>query len=98
MNLPNYQIQKITVDRYFIIWLCLILLTLVSAFIGESGSTNIGLTLFICAIVIIKDRWVIDEFMGLKNASPLSRNIVKGYFYSMTYLVGLTVIYTQSSL
>ncbi len=88
---------QLSTDISFKIWLSLIALTLVSASIGESDTTTIGTTLFVCSIVIMKGRWVIDEFMGLKNAAPLTRSIVKGYFYSMTCIVALTVGYTQSS-
>lgn len=90
--------DKFSTDVAFNIWLCLMALTLISANFAESVSTNIYTTIMVCAIVIIKGRWVINEFMGLKNASPLTRRIVKGYFYSMTCVVGLTVVYTQSML
>ncbi len=87
--------HQLSTELSFKIWLSLIVLTSVSASIGESGNTTIGTTLFVCAIVIIKGRWVINEFMGLKHASLFTQRIVKGYFYTMTFIVALIVSYTQ---
>jgi hypothetical protein len=87
-----------SVDLVFKIWLCLIGLTLISASIAESANISVYTTLFVCCIVIVKGRWVINDFMGLKYAAPLTRNIVKGYFYSMTCIVGAVVIYSQNQL
>lgn len=84
-------------DRTFSIWLRLTALTLISASIAETNSTLVIATVFVCFIVLIKGRWIIDEFMGLKYSAPLTRKIVKCYFYGMTTLVGLTVSYSQIS-
>ena len=94
----GYQLARHCVnDRTFSIWLRLTALTLISAIIAETNSTLVIATVFVCLIVIIKGRWIIDEFMGLKYSSPLTRKIVKCYFYAMTTLVGLTVSYSQIS-
>ena len=98
MNYVTKITEKFSADVTFNVWLCLMALTLISANFAESANTSIYTTLLVCTIVIIKGRWVINEFMGLKHASPLTRRIVKGYFYSMTCVVGLTVIYTQTLL
>lgn len=84
-------------DRSFSIWLRLTALTLISASIAETNSTLVIATIFVCFIALIKGRWIIDEFMGLKYSAPLTRKIVKCYFYAMTTLVGLTVSYSQIS-
>lgn len=80
----------------FNIWLRLIALTLISAAIAETGNTSVAATVFVCLIVIAKGHWVIEVFMGLKHASPITRRIVKGYFYGMTIMVGVIVGYSQS--
>ena len=82
-------------DKTFNIWLRLLVLTLVSASIAETDNVSLWATAFVCGIVIIKATWIIDEFMGLKHAAPLIRRIVKGYFYTMTSIVGITIGYTQ---
>lgn len=84
-------------DKTFSIWLRLVGLTLISASIAETNNTVIIATFFVCVIVIIKGRWIINEFMGLKHATPFFRNIVKCYFYSMTTIIGLAVAYSQTS-
>ncbi|WP_281561430.1 cytochrome C oxidase subunit IV family protein [Thalassomonas sp. RHCl1] len=84
-------------EQTFNIWLRLIALTLLSAAIAETGNSSVAATVFVCLIVIVKAHWVIDVFMGLKHTSPLTRRIVKGYFYGMTLLVGVIVAYSQIS-
>jgi len=98
--LKNNKYQRVKgylTEKTFSIWLRLVGLTLISASIAETNNTVVIATFFVCVIVIIKGRWIIDEFMGLKDAAPLFRNIVKCYFYSMTTVVGLTVAYSQTS-
>lgn len=82
-------------EQTFNIWLRLVGLTLLSAAIAEFGNMTILTTLMVSCIVILKGGWVIDHFMGLKTASRLTRWIVKGYFYAMTCIVGVTVTYSQ---
>ncbi|WDD98620.1 cytochrome C oxidase subunit IV family protein [Thalassomonas actiniarum] len=82
-------------EQSFNIWLRLIALTLPSAAIAETGNTSVTATIVVCLIVMAKGHWVIGIFMELKHASPLSRRIVKGYFYGMTMLVGVIVAYSQ---
>ncbi|GAA6171345.1 hypothetical protein NBRC116592_10150 [Colwellia sp. KU-HH00111] len=88
---PQHQAN----DNTFSIWLKLSALSLISAAIAETNNTLVAATIFVCLIVIIKGRWIIDEFMGLKHSAPLTRKIVKCYFYAMTTIVGLTVSYSQ---
>jgi len=80
-------------NQLFNIWLCLIALTLISASFAETNVTLAIPTISICLIVMLKGRWIIDEFMGLKDAAPLIRKILKGYIYGMAALVGLTIYF-----
>lgn len=77
------------------IWLLLIALTLLSASVAESDNVSVWATIFVCSIVIIKGRWIIDHFMGLKTASMITRNLVLSYLYIMTAIVAITLIYSQ---
>ncbi|MCI2282499.1 cytochrome C oxidase subunit IV family protein [Colwellia sp. MSW7] len=98
MQTNHYQrIKRYLTETTFNIWLRLVGLTLVSAIIAETKNTTIVATVFVCAIVIVKGHWIIEEFMGLKHAAPLFRKIIKGYFYAMTTLVGVIVAYSQAS-
>lgn len=78
-----------------VVWLALIGLTLLSVLIGESGQSSVTGTIFVCLVVLLKGRWVIRDFMNLRNAAPLTRRIVTGYFLVMTLMVGGAVSYLQ---
>ena len=95
----NYyqRIKRYLTETTFNIWLRLVGLTLISAVIAETKNTAVIATVFVCAIVMMKGHWIIEEFMGLKHAAPLFRKIIKGYFYAMTTLVGVIVAYSQVS-
>jgi len=98
LKMNKYQQAKnYLTEKTFSIWLRLVGLTLISASFAETNKPIVISTIFVCVIVIIKGRWIIDEFMGLKHAAPLNRKIVKCYFYGMTTIVGLTVAYSQTS-
>jgi hypothetical protein len=96
-NKRYLRVKSYFTEKTFSIWLRLIGLTLISASFAEKNKPIVISTIFVCVIVIIKGRWIIDEFMGLKHAAPLNRKIVKCYFYGMTTIVGLTVAYSQTS-
>ena len=98
MQTNYYQrIKRYLTETTFNIWLRLVGLTLISAVIAETKNTAVIATVFVCAIVMMKGHWIIEEFMGLKHAAPLFRKIIKGYFYAMTTLVGGIVAYSQVS-
>ncbi|MAZ06281.1 cytochrome C oxidase subunit IV family protein [uncultured Marinobacter sp.] len=82
-------------DRTRLIWLGLIGLTLLSGAVGESGRPSVVATLIVCLVVLLKGRWIIQDFMGLRYAAPLTRRIVTGYFFAMTSMVGISVGYLQ---
>ncbi len=98
MQTNQYErIKRYLTETTFNIWLRLVGLTLISAIIAETKNTAVIATVFVCAIVMMKGHWIIEEFMGLKHAAPLFRKIIKGYFYAMTTLVGGIVSYSQVS-
>lgn len=78
-----------------VVWLALVGLTLLSVLIGESGQPSVIGTVFVCLVVVLKGRWVIRDFMNLRNAAPLPRRVVTGYFLVMTLMVGGAVSYLQ---
>jgi|GEM_PF-445778 hypothetical protein len=82
-------------DRTRLIWLGLISLTLLSGAVGESGRPPLVATFLVCLVVLLKGRWIIQDFMGLRYAAPLTRRIVTGYFFAMTSLIGISVGYLQ---
>lgn len=82
-------------DRTSLVWLGLISLTLLSGVLGESGRPSLVTILIVCSVTFMKGRWVIQDLMGLRNAAPLTRRVVTGYFLVMTSMVGLSVGYLQ---
>jgi hypothetical protein len=91
----NHDAGNIKPDRTNLLWLGLVGLTLLSVVVGESGPPSVLATFFICLVVLLKGRWIIRDFMGLRHAAPLTRRIVTGYFFAMTSLVGISVGYLQ---
>lgn len=82
-------------DRTRLIWLGLISLTLLSGAVGESGQPSLVAIFLVCLVTLLKGRWIIQDFMGLRYAAPLTRRIVTGYFFAMTSMVGIAVGYLQ---
>ncbi len=68
------------------LWIILLALTLGGGWIGESADPGLGLGLFVTITIAIKGRIVIDHFMGLKNAHPLLRRLMRLYFYLLPLL------------
>lgn len=83
------------IDKTLVVWLVLIGLTLLSVLVGESRQPSVSATFFVCLIVLLKGRWVIQDFMNLRDAAPLTRRIVTGYFIVMTLMVGGAAGYLQ---
>lgn len=87
-------------DSFFRIWCGLVGLTLLSVTIVEAetpGQWSVYVaTLLVCLLVLVKGQWVIDYFMGLKQAAPIHRRLVLTYFYLVTMGMAGCVIYTQT--
>ena len=95
LSLVNFHNKIKHIDRPLIIWLSLISLTLISASVAETAESTIASTLFIYFIVLAKGRWVIDEFMGLKQAAKSVQYVVKSYFFTMSTIITATLIYAK---
>lgn len=61
------------------VWLTLIGLTLVGAWLAETGEAGTPLTLTVAALVAIKGRTVIDGYMEMRQASPRIRRVVYAF-------------------
>lgn len=76
-----------------ITWLLLLLLTVISVYIGEvlelfttQKSLFIGAVLF---IVFLKGQQIIDVFMELKYAPKLWRRLLLGYVILLPIIIGI---------
>ena len=65
--------------RPTIIWLLLITLSGIAAWIGEFGASTPHIVGFVILILIIKGQLVIDYFMGLNQVSWLWRGIMSAF-------------------
>lgn len=90
------HIQFRSRDHILMIWRQLIALTVLSTLVAESDRPSVAATLIVCGVVLLKGHGVIEHFMGLKHAAPVTRWIITSYFYLMTIVVALSFIYSQS--
>ncbi len=76
------------------VWLSLIALTLVSAWIGEKAfDPGLGITLLVVFIIGIKGRMVIDHFMELPHANRRIRFMMRLYFYLLPLITLLVYLF-----
>lgn len=61
------------------VWLILITLSIIAAWIGEFGNVNAEIVTFIVVALVIKGQLVVDQFMGLKHVSWLWRGIMSAF-------------------
>ncbi|GGB91082.1 hypothetical protein GCM10011352_16400 [Marinobacterium zhoushanense] len=76
-------------------WRLLILITLVSALIAETGGITPGLILLICIAVIVKGQLVIDVLMSLRGRHRAIRAPMLAYFYVMMPLLALGLLFPE---
>ncbi|WP_127477144.1 cytochrome C oxidase subunit IV family protein [Sulfurivermis fontis] len=72
-----------------LIWLVLLALTGLTWFIGQKGTTGLGIVSFVLAVTLFKSQMVADHFMGLKHVRPFWRGLVFGYLVVVCSLIGV---------
>ncbi|MCL2830218.1 MAG: cytochrome C oxidase subunit IV family protein [Betaproteobacteria bacterium] len=76
------------------VWIFLIGLTLVSAWIAEASfEAGLGITLLVAAIIGIKGRMVIDHFMELPHANRRIRFMMRLYFLMLPLITLLVHLF-----
>lgn len=86
----NFHQQRI---NFF--WFILVTLTLFTTFIAESATPGNITVLIICLTISIKGRFIIDEFMGLREAIPIIRYTIHSYFILLPIFIALTIIFPE---
>ena len=81
--------------RINLFWIILISLTLFTTFIAEKATPSDFIVVVICLTIAIKGRFVIDEFMGLREAKPVIRYTIHSYFILLPIFIALTVIFPE---
>ncbi|MCP3852075.1 MAG: thiosulfate reductase [Gammaproteobacteria bacterium] len=87
--------SKISINRINFFWLILIILTLLTTFIAEQATPSHLTVLLICFTITIKGRFIIDEFMGLREAIPVIRYTIHSYFILMPLCIALSIIFPE---
>ncbi|WP_432473585.1 cytochrome C oxidase subunit IV family protein [Amphritea sp. HPY] len=75
-----------------VVWLLLMLITLGSALLAESGETNLFITLLIALSVLLKGRLVVERLMELRSANRYIRFAMNFYFYVVPALIVLVYL------
>lgn len=80
------QIKKLNT-----IWLFVMLVTIINAYIAESIEPTLFIVLAIAISISIKGRMVIDHFMALRHENQRLRGIMNAYFYFIP--IAIVVVY-----
>jgi cytochrome c oxidase subunit IV len=88
MKLPANKLK-------ILVWLILIVLTILSMIIAESGNPSGYMILLICAVFAAKGQLVIDHFMGMLSANRSARVLMLLYFYMLAPLIGLAFLFPE---
>jgi len=72
------------------IWMGLISLTLLGAFLGETGHAGWPLTLTVVALIFIKGGIVIDYYMEMRSAPKRFRGALIAFITLISFLVVLS--------
>jgi caa(3)-type oxidase subunit IV len=75
-----------------IIWLVLVILTIVTFYIGEVGVSGKGAMIAVLAITMVKSQLVANYLMGLRRVSMLWRGIMLGYFIIVGSLIAVAYL------
>lgn len=81
--------------RINLFWLILVGLTLFVTFIAERATPSNFIVIVICFTIALKGRFVIDEFMGLREARPVIRYTIHSYFILLPIFIALSIIFPE---
>jgi hypothetical protein len=71
-------------------WLLLVVLTLGSAWLGETGRSGWPLTMVVAALIAIKGRVVIDHYMEMIGANTRIRRLLRSFVTVVPLMVLLS--------
>jgi hypothetical protein len=78
------------------VWLVLMTITLISAYIAEAVEPTTFIILFIAISIGIKGKLVVDHFMGLNSAHPRLRGVMSAYFYVVPVIIALVFLFPET--
>ncbi len=68
-------------------WLALIALTLVGAWLAETGEAGTPLMLTVAVLIGVKGRTVIDRYMEMREANPRIRRVLYAFNLAIPLMV-----------
>ena len=86
------MLRNKTID---IIWMLLLLITLLSAYIAESAEPGFFVTLTMCFIIAFKGRMICERFMELETANKNIRKLMNLYFYVLPAMIMLVFLFPE---
>ncbi len=81
--------------RINLFWVLLVALTLFATLIAEQATPSDFIVIVICLTIAIKGRFIIDEFMGLREAIPVIRYTIHSYFILLPTFIALCIIFPE---
>jgi len=81
------------IDR---LWLVLLSLTLFSAYMAERATPGAISVIIMAAVLAIKGRIIVDNFMELKHAHKVLRGLMRLYFYVIPALIILVYLFPDT--
>ena len=90
MEKAMLQIKKLNY-----IWLLVMLITIVNAYIAESIEPTLFIVLVIAITISIKGHLIIDHFMALRHENPRLRAIMNAYFYFIPMAIVMVYQFPQ---
>ncbi|MGB1198330.1 MAG: cytochrome C oxidase subunit IV family protein [Thalassotalea sp.] len=82
------MVLTVGVKQALLCWFSLIVLTLVSVFLGSVIDSVTLFTVLVFAIVFIKGQQIVDTFMELRNAPTKWRMVMLAYVFIMPSIIG----------
>jgi len=76
-------------DRLDFVWLFLLAATLTTWLLGEEGAAGLGVMATLMVISFLKGRFVVLDFMGLRQTRLAWRALVLGWLSLVTGLIAL---------
>lgn len=90
-------IETTSTLKVTLIWLTLLALSAISAYIGEFGETNTTIIGLVIIALIIKGQLIVDYFMDLKQVSVVWRLVLSGFCAILGFVIFTTYSLSTSS-
>lgn len=71
--------SKVSTTKVTAIWIALLLLSAISAYVGEFGQTNTIIIGFVIVALIAKGQLIVDHFMDLAHVKTVWRLALSGF-------------------